>query len=399
MNKILLIEIKDTNALIILFKNTSNGWHVLLSKEYEYESDNTREIDKDNLASFDLSWIPKMKKDVSKIISINKINDIFLTINTIGTVIELKNYDIKTTEKTTETFSNLINKELHNDSKLSLINYKLEDKIETPLHKKLKISYEYVNKKIVEDIKKYLETFNIRITKIISSKDAIFEALKPYMNKSKKIINIQIEDKFTSFYYLRDEKLASFLKRNQGLNFIYRKIANQYKLTIDYARYLFLTFGNIPPEIIKDNRIIFNGRNLLGEKIIFSKKDLSKIITFAVNDILKDIINKVKDTNIKDYEIIFSGQITKLNGFEDYAKNRLDIKNVTIYKTNFIGINSTTEIIAIGSIYEIEKNIIKNIMRINLKQNQDFKLDNSFAKRKNIILMLKDKLRKYYNYI
>lgn len=396
MNKILLIELKDTNALITFTTINNKKWSILLSKEYEYESDNTREIQSDNLASFDLSWIPLMKNDVTKIFPINKIDNIFLIINTFGSLIEVKNYNVKTIEKTNETFKQLIQKEQIENTQLKMLNFKLESKNETPLRKQLKISYEFVNKKILEDIENYLETFGIRIDKIISTKDAIEAALKPYTNRNNNIINIQIEDKFTSFYYIKNNKFVSSLKRNQGLNLIYRKISKQTGLSIDHAKDLFSNFGNIPPEIIIDNRVIFNGKNLKGERLIFTKKDLSKIITFAVNDILKEVIEKIKSKNIFNFEIVFSGKITKLNGFEAYVKDRLNLKNVSTFKTNLIGLNSSTELISIGGLYSIEKIINNSFLKVeNGLDLKEFRIN----RRKKIFSILGDKFNKYYNYV
>ncbi len=395
MNKTLIIEIKDNSTFVTLANISKGSWSILFSKNYHFDFDNIFIHNKSKVkVNYSISWMQEMIDDIDEIFSIKEIDNTFLCVNNSYSV--LRTYKIKTGPETNEReiFNQVLKsiKEGYKDIKIMSMN--LDSVTKTPINKFYDFSYELINKNLWDTLISFLKSFGINVTKTVSSKESIYSALKPYINRSNNLFNIQIEDNFTSINFISNKKFIKSEKTEQGLNLIYKKISKKFNIPLKTSKKLFEKYGNIPPEAIVDNRIIFNGYDKDDKKIYFSKKDLSKIITEYIDLIFKNIKEYINKKNVENPELIFSGKISKLKGFEKYAKDSFKLKNVGIFKTNIIGLELRTEIISVGTLYWAEDKIKSYVTN----SEQD-KIGNKIYKRKGIVQLILDKFNKYYNYV
>ncbi len=393
MNKTLIIEVKDNSTIVTLATITSGSWSILFNKKYYFDFNNNMTLSAETSINYNIAWMEQMVEDIEKIYSIKEIDNTFLTINNSYSL--LKAYKIKTSPNTNsdEVFEDVLKTITENNKNLKVMSMTLDNVEETPINKFYSFSYELVNKGLWEALTNYLKSFGVDVTKVVSSKNAIELAIKPYINRTNNLYNIQIEDNFTALHFIRKGNFIKSQKVNQGLNFIYKKISKAFNISLEISRKLFEKYGNIPPEAVIDNRIIFNGFDKDNNKIYFSKRDLSEVITKCVDEIFKDIRQYVSNQHLEDPEVVFSGKITRLKGFEKYAKETLKINKVNIFKTNIIGLELKTEIISIGVLYWVEDKIIS-------QQNEsgNLSVDRTFKKKK-VFQVVLDKINKYYNYV
>ncbi len=396
MNRFLLIEIKDNCALVTLSDFKNGRWSILLSKKYDFNFKNKLQINS-NIINYDINWMKKMKDDIEEVVFFNTIDKKVLVINNFYTLSKT----IKVTENPTisnkEIVKNIKNNISERYSNLKLVEFNINEIEVTPIKKDIEFSYELINNDILEVLISYLKAMGIKIDEVFSSNSITKRVVKDYQNINSNIFNIKIEEEYISIDYLENGKIKKSFKNNNGLIYIYKFISKQLNIDLKTSKKLFLDFGSIPPESIIDNRIIYDGKNLDNEKIYFSKKDLSEAITKSVDQLftlIKEVIKRIKDTN-KDYSIVFSGEIINLKGFDNYSKDKFEIKSVLIFKNDIVGFEFQNEMVSSGMMFILEDRI-SNDLNIDIEF-QSNKLINK--KNKKILKIFIDRVNKYYNYI
>ncbi len=397
MNRFLLIEIKDNCALVTLSDFKNGRWSILLSKKYDFNFKNKLQVNS-RIINYDINWMKKMKDDIEEIVFFNTIDKKILVINNFYTLSKT----IKITENPTisskEIIKNVKNNILEKYSNLKLIEFNVNETEVTPIKKTMEFSYELINNDILEVLISYLKAMGIKIDEVFSSNSITKRVVSDYQKINRNIFNIKIEEEYISIDYLENGKIKKSFKNNNGLIYIYKFISKQLNIDLKTSKKLFLDFGSIPPESIIDNRIIYDGRNLDNEQIYFSKKDLSEAITKSVDqlfNLIKEVIKKIKDTN-KDYSIVFSGEIINLKGFDNYSKDKFEIKSVLIFKNDIVGFEFQNEMVSSGMMFILEDRISENL-NIDLELKDNNKLINK--KNKKILKIFIDRVNKYYNYI
>jgi cell division ATPase FtsA len=124
-----------------------------------------------------------------------------------------------------------------------------------------------------------------------------------------------------------------------------KNIINSIKTKFDqdeyYSRKYLETFGEIPPENIKDNRTILT--NYDDEKqsyIEYTMKDLSTIITDKINKIFDTIVPVIK--KYKNHKVVITGGLSDLKGLLEYVQTRYDGIIFEINISNTIGAKETS---------------------------------------------------------
>lgn len=390
-NKNLLIEIKDTHSNITLTTFSHGKWRVLSQKKYLFKSTtNDEEI------HFDNSWIKEMKSDILKVISIAEITKSIIVLNTTGTLIRT---DSKVFNSSIEIKD--IKKQLLDDLKVdfksaSVIGLTINE-VKKNLYKlsqEVLFTYELISSSFLEEVYLAFENEDLIVNKIIATHKVNRYALKSYANNYGYIFNVNIEEKFTVINTFKDGKYLSSYKRLDGLDKIYKNISEKMNISRLSAKKLFSTLGEIPPESIQDNKIIFVNKMEDGSEIAYSKKDLSRYITEEVNAIFSGIVTKLNPIKELKPAIIFSGEITSLNGFEKYAKTSLDINSILVFKLNTVGISSDSSMIYKGVFEKIKKEI-ENKQEIEIQLNKERYSINITR----TVIGLMDRLKKQFNYI
>jgi len=337
-----------------------------------------------------------MKQDVEKYSPITLISNISLMINTYGTLVKTKEkmFDYNTSSSEVKS---LIKSELEAEkSGLALIGVTFNniEKKATSLSKKISFTYELIQKSFLNEVNSSFKVEGIKIGKLIASHKAARAAIKPYTGSFNFIYNVSIEEKFTTVNIFKDGMFINSAKSPIGLDYIYENIKSKMPISKSEARKLFRNIGNIPPEAVKDNKVIFNKVHEDGTQTAYSKKDLSRYITESVNDIFEGIAANLIAYKDENPTLLFSGEISILKGFEEYAKIALAMTNVQIFKTTLVGINLDTNFSTIGALTKIQKNITTTEEN-KIQLSREAYLTNP---KKNITTLLL-KASKYFNYI
>ncbi len=388
MNKTLLIEIKDNKAVVTL--TSFNSKVSLLYKNSFYFKPLVGKI------LFDSTWIKKMQAELINITPFETINNITLVINTKGTLSKTKILTFSTKADLTTELAQIKTKiENQNGKLLHLINFRTTILSQTISEIKLGLAYEVVSNDLYKQIVAAFYANNLEFTKVVSTIEAIRNALVMLKQQNKVIFDVDIEAKHTLISIIKDGTYLEIIKLKGGMDIIYKNIAKKMQINSKTARKLFMSFGFIPPDAVIDNKIIYIKKSLNGEQTTFRKKDLSNYITEIVNEFFAEIKGYLnKYTNFAP-SLIFSGEISHLVGFESYAKIVLSAKNeVTVYDSNIIGLNQQDALIVVGALEEMNKNII-----IKPGKEKMFKGDNYLCKKQYKVLFLISKINRMYNYV
>ncbi len=394
MNRNLLIEIKDTHTNITLSTLSQNKWRVLFQKQYAFRAAvETEEV------NFDGTWINEMKTDLKKIISLPEITKTVLVLNTTGTFIRTENKSLSldfTKNKIKQNIFSDLKKEFKG---LSVIGISI-NKINKNLYKLLQdvsFTYEMISTTFLEEIQSAFEREQITINQVIASHKVNKHALKSYGNSYGFIFNVNIEEKFTVINIFKERKYISSFKQLNGLNIIYANISEKMNISKMSAKKLFKSLGEIPPESVEDNKVIYISKNDDGTEVAYSKKDLSRYITETVNQIFGTIASKLEPLKDLNPAILFSGEISTLKGFETYSKTSLDIESVLVFKMNTVGIATNAALTCKGIFnklakeFENEENNKENEIQLNKGKHSTSILRN--------ISGFMDRIAKQFNYI
>ncbi len=388
MIKTLLIEIKDNKAAVTL--TSYNGKVSLLYRNNFYFKPLIGKI------LFDSTWIRKMQTELRKVTAFETIENFVLIINTKGTFSKTEILYFSPQIDLTKELSLIKAKiQVQNGKLLHLIDFKTTFISRDNKGIKLALCYEVISKNLYRQIIDAFYANNLKFTKIISSIETIKNALLVLKQKDKVIFDVDIEAKHTLISIMKNGTYLEIIKLRGGMDIIYKNIARKMQISSTTARNLFMSFGFIPPEAVVDNKIIYTKRDSTGDQNTFRKKDLSNYITEIVNDFFAEIKGFLNRYAAFNPALIFSGEISRLVGFESYAQIALSAPSqVSIYSSKIIGLCQHDALIVVGALEQINKNII-------IKQGKEkmFKGDNYLLKKQHKLLFLATKINRMYNYI
>ncbi len=362
MNNKLLITIKDTKVNAILANSIFDQWNIIFSKNYIYsDMSNNNELD------FDSSWMQLMKNDISKIYDFSLIKNIYLIFNTQGTFSDVKIKKLLMGEKEDlNSIKSEIEESIPNAKLLHLssstINYNSE------IFKF--INYELINREFYDNVMEKFVNQKIKISKCLSTMAISKMSFNNFDFKNKNILSITIDEKHTSIKCFKSGTNIFTINKAYGMSDIYKNISDRMNISYLTSKKLVNLFGDIPPESVVDNRYIFSQRDKKTGLITpFTKKDLSYYITEIVNKIFADLKIYIKNINLEEKEIIFSGEILKLTGFESYAKISLGEENIHEYKTDIISLNDELKFLTVGAFNLLEIQKTTDLEEENLEKN------------------------------
>lgn len=351
MNNHLLFEIKDRYVNVTLASLT-NKWNILYSKKFVFKRNQ-----KNEQSSFDASWIPHMKQQVSQIIEFDLIDDISLILNSRQVILGSKIFKTPIIEFDIKKGKKEFIDQLRSDNKnMYVLGVSKAVMAQQGVYANMKFVYELFPEKQLQTIISSFQYEGIKIKRVQSGFKAIKKATQPYMQLSKSVVNIDFDSYFTTITHTLDGVVQNVSKKNIGIESIYMAVAQQLEVDISSAVKLVKAFGNIPPENIVDNRIIssrFNKETGLYKD--FDKKQLSSVITQVVNSIYEHIYEDVNISKESNPLFLFSGQLSGLKGFVEYSKTTLDINNVKTYKSNIVGINDYDAFVTSGALAKTRK--------------------------------------------
>lgn len=347
MKRILAIEIKDNKTVVTLTKFINGKHNLLLHETYDSKPLKKQEV-------YDFEIIKSIKNDLKKRNLFDSINESILTLNTRCVAVQTFNHEIKYNtdiKLEEEKITQKLNNKYPEYELLSLIFSDTESSLVT---KTISVSIELVNKDNLQLIKNQFKLEGIEFSRVISVTKAIENSIKNQGYEKTSTFSILVEEKFTQSTLLIDGIVSESHRWNLGLTNIYEHISNEMGIDRASAKTLFTSYGSIPPEDVIDDKIISSIK--LGKEIrVFTKKDLSRIITEKVNELFSNVKGKVdpiknKEGNIR---IVFSGEIKSLIGFKKYASKSFAENNIEKFSSDTIGLTESTEFITTGILHSV----------------------------------------------
>ncbi len=348
MKNVLAIEIKDNKTIVTLAKVDNGDYSLILHKTY-----NSKAVKGNN---YDGEIVDQLVQDLREINIINDIDETLLTINSsmasIDTMRNNFNY-----ANSNEAITNHIQATVEKQYPMVEI-VKISNLIdETQMTTKTVWTCIEANKiEFKNEVIRLFKQKGIKFTKIVSTIDAISNSIKHYESATKTTISILVEAKFIQLTWFKNGALTSAVKWKGGLDDIYNHIVNQMSVNKQMAKKLFQSFGSIPPEDVVDDKVIYSNRSEDGREIIvYTKKDLSRMITEKVQDLfanVKDHIDKLKGED--EVKIVFNGEIKALTGFRKFASKSFNEPDIKKYKSTIIGLRPETEFITMGMLSEVK---------------------------------------------
>ena len=146
-----------------------------------------------------------------------------------------------------------------------------------------------------------------------------------------------------------------------------KNIINDIKIKFDInhkeAKNYLERFGEIPPERIKDNRIILSRYDDKKQSYQeYTMKDLSEIITIHINNIFDIIVPILK--NEKNTRFVITGGLADLKGLLEYVMTRYKDISFDIIISNTIGAKNTSFI----NLFSLNKIIIEDPKLVNTNE-------------------------------
>lgn len=387
MNKHLLVEIRDWAVYVTLSKVWEDGkWDVLFTQKYPLSQNITSTDD------VDLFWVKKIKEDLSLRFDIKTVTSYELMFNTSTKIVETEvvkykkegfNISYSKAEYKNELAIKHPDMNINDVAVLNVINKENESVV--------LYNYEMIQKKLLKQIESEFLSEEMEITKIISSVKTIKYGMQKMIEKEANdaIFNIEINNDFLLISFFRNKRIVFQKKKNIGLNIVFENISKKMNVTYKKAKDLFEAFGNIPPEAVVDNRIIYTSTDpVTNIRNIYDKKNLSTYITECINAIFSQFYNELESHKSLKPSIVFSGSITKLTGFEDYAKITLGTSKIVLFKEKVLGLKNDIALSQYGALEYISFRKQSNTDKIETEENTI-----------KIFKQLKNRLIRFYNYI
>ena len=346
MENILTIEIKDNKTIMTLDKVSNEFHNILMHKIY-----NSKPLAGNTL--YDVTIVEEIKKDLKKINMLDNIDEILLSINTKRVIIETYKKEFKFNTNVNFEKENIKRNLEEKHPTLEITKIMFSDVDVSLTKKNVDVTVEYVEKDFINKIKRQFNNMGLKITKLIPAIQTITNSTKNILKPNLITLSILVEEKFTQLVIIDGGTVKYSVKWEMGLSKIYDHISSMMDIDKKSAKGLFKSFGSIPPEDVKDNKIIF--KNEKNDNQIFTKKDLSKFITEKVNELFSNVKSKIDPLklNKKNIQIIFNGEIKSLIGFKKYATNSFAEPNIVEFNSDIIGLNEETEFITFGILREI----------------------------------------------
>ncbi len=357
MKNVLAIEIKDNKTIVTLAKVQKGNYSLLLHKSYGSKP-LAKHID------YDVDIIEEIVHDLRDINILNDIDEKYLTVNTSRVHVTTYNVECKYDDE----IENEKNKFVHQVSKnnpSAKINYVVFSNNEDVnlTTKIIRATLEATRSDLIDGIVHQFKVKGIEFTKIIPVMKAIHNSVNLEIDNEieSSAISILVEEKFTQLTWIENGLITSSVKWKTGLTNIYEYISKVMRISKPEAKQLFASFGSIPPEDVVDDKVIHTRKE--GKEIeVFTKKDLSRLITEKVKELFSNVkyhidAHKSKEDRVK---IIFNGEIKKLMGFRKFASTSFNEPNIKKFKTNIIGLNPETEFITMGILLEVEERYESN---------------------------------------
>ncbi len=350
MKNILAVEIKDNKTIVTLTKVDRGNYNLLLHKSYGSKPLATH-------VYYDTDIIEKIVHDLREINILNDIDEKYLTINTNRVTASTYNFEHKYNTDLDQLKRTFIT-QLQQENKVAHINQVVFSNSEgvSMTTGNIRATVEAIHVELKEEIVRQFKVKGIEFTKVIpviqAIKNSVIKEMDDYENSA---ISILVEEKFTQLTWIEDGIVTSSVKWEHGLTNIYQHIANMMKINKSEAKQLFASFGSIPPEDVVDDKVIHTIKE--GKEIeVFTKKDLSRLITEKVKEIFANVKYHIDNHKKKDekVKIVFNGEIKKLMGFRKFASTSFNEPNIKKFKTNIIGLNPETEFITMGILLEVE---------------------------------------------
>ena len=367
-----LIEIKDNKIVSTISIFSNKKWNILFQKEYF-----CTKIGHETLLKIKNDYAQIMKEDILDKIKIN------ILINTKN--VEIKSIDKNFNKKEKyDKYCNFLKETITKHySKKYLIGISQGNITDKPfqLTKKIWYTYEMIDKRTLNNIINKFTNSDFEIIKIIPLHKSVNNSVEQFSNVNDKIINITLEEGYSLWSHYIDGKPQQIHTINKGINLIYNEIHKYFDITYLEAKNLMNKFGSIPPNKVVDNKIIHTKINPNGTVTTYSKKDLSIIITSSINNIFSYVKNELKNNKTN---ILFSGYVTNIYGFEEYALNEFSENKLLIFENDIIGLNESSSFITTGALKSIETK--KFNMELNTPKKESEKKENIFIIMKSRIL-------------
>ncbi len=362
----LTLEINDKNvrASLLSFEHDKT---ILKTKEYFYQ-----DIDFfDNTFSFDFSWIKKIKNDFNYG-SNNSLQDIRVIFNASMTYIDTEVIDIDLLK--TDDYKLEVKKYL----KEKFPNQYLIDTSFFLKKNKLHFTYELINNDFFTFFKNVFDLNGLKTFSVDSFINIHLKAISSHTNLHRNIISITTNENNLIFSSIENGQINAIYKKNYGIKNIIQNISSKMHINDATSKKMFEMIATIPPEDVIDNRIIYSRTTSESEhKISYSKKDLSTYVSEGVNDLFVEFYSDYVDYAKDDSLILFSGEITDLTGFANYASKKLNSKKIEIFKTNKIGMNSSKDFLTYGFINDFK--VVENIKNRSVNFNKNKEKEHSYA--------------------
>ncbi len=357
MKNVLAIEIKDNKTIVTLAKVERGNYSLILHKSY-----GSKPLSKS--VSYDRDIVEAIYRDLRELNITNEIDETLLTINTIKTSVSTNTFGVsynQSIDSFKEDFETYINTKYSNLN-FSKIEYSTNEDIALT-EKKVIATVEGTPNEYYNEIVDLYKQKGIKITKVVPTLDAIKNSVAKYADEHRSTISILVEEKFIQLTWINNNKITSAVKWSHGLTDIYEHISSTMGINKSDAKQLFKSFGSIPPEDVVDDKVIYTQRE--GKELnVFTKKDLSRMITEKVQDLFGNVKHHIDELKHNGrIKIVFNGEIKTLTGFKKFASKSFNEPDIKKYKSTIIGLNPETEFITMGMLLEVKTPLQNNKKR------------------------------------
>ena len=150
--------------------------------------------------------------------------------------------------------------------------------------------------------------------------------------------------------------VASFHIYKYGFKYLLKVIATKLNCSLVKASEIFAAQGSL----LNRDECVINSNSINSDKNVFTNIDLENITRQYISKMIALIKKYISQKGISNLPIVFSGKITRITGFEDYASSMISGYPISIYSPlSFIERNEKNlESIGIMNYNEIMDNVL-----------------------------------------
>ena len=225
-----------------------------------------------------------------------------------------------------------------------------------PIHKKgdkmsVLSAITTISTSVYDYINQIAQAINVEVSQILLANQAVAFANVSKKALSSGVINIHIGDNQTNVSIIKSNTIVSTLYLyNYGYKFFIKGLMLKFKCTKEEALKIMSAHASISPEV---NSTVFTNQ-IDFKDFSFKANDLKSLIEYYIGKLIVVAMKYVSDKNVSHLPIIFSGNLSEIDGVESYVAEKTKKDNIRVYKPlEYIQLN-VQNTFALGTINYID---------------------------------------------